>query len=140
VIGQWKKNSLLTRDMKQRVIKQFRFALLCTDVQRALARPKGNVELWRERPFEIILDDRWVSGVFDRVTISRDKSDHPLTATILDYKSDIVADLAMLQNAVKLYRPQLILYGKALSQMLGIEPIQLRLKLLFTQSGKVYDL
>jgi len=140
VIGQWKKNSLLTRDMKQRVIKQFRFALLCTDVQRALARPKGNVELWRERPFEIILDDRWVSGVFDRVTISRDKSDHPLTATILDYKSDIVADLAMLQNAVKLYRPQLILYGKALSQILGIEPIQLRLKLLFTQSGKVYDL
>ena len=140
VIGQWKKHSSLARDMKQRVIKQFQCALLCADVQRALARPKGNVELWRERPFEIIVDDQWVSGVFDRVTIVRDKFDHPLTTTIVDYKSDIVADPAMLHNAVKLYRPQLILYGKALSQILGIEPTQLCLKLLFTQSGKVYDL
>ena len=140
VIGQWKRNSSLAGDMKQRVIKQFRFALVCAEVQRALSRPKGNIELWRERPFEIIVDDQWVSGVFDRVTIVRDKSNHPLTATIVDYKSDIVADPAMLHNAAKLYRPQLTLYGKALSQILGIEPTQLRLKLLFTQSGKIYDL
>ncbi len=89
---------------------------------------------------EIVLDDQWITGAFDRVTIAQDSDGKPLQATVLDFKSNEIADDTELANTAEYYRSQLLLYGKALSRMLQINPSQVTLQLLFTCSGKVYNI
>src|SRR5690606_12685660 len=50
---------------------------------RALLSP-GVCRVWRERRFEIILDDEWITGVFDRVHLAEGR------ARLLDFKTDAV--------------------------------------------------
>jgi ATP-dependent helicase/nuclease subunit A len=92
------------------------------EVRQALSRPEGDVLLWREKHFEIVLEDQWITGVFDRVTIRQDPDGRPLQATILDYKSNEITGDADLAATAEYYRPQLLLYGRALSRMLQIDP------------------
>jgi len=140
LIWEWQEAASLRKDVKRRVIEQFRQVLTSAEVQKALSRPEGNTDLWREKRFEIVLGDEWVTGVFDRVTIMRDSEDRPLKATVLDFKSDEIADDADLAGIAERYRSQLSLYGRALSQMLQLDLSQITLRLLLTESGKVYDL
>jgi ATP-dependent exoDNAse (exonuclease V) beta subunit len=140
LIWEWQEAASFTEDVKRRVIEQFRQALTSVEVQKALSQPEGNADLWREKHFEIVLGDEWVTGVFDRVTIMRDSEDRPLKATVLDFKSDEITDDADLADIAERYHSQLSLYGRALSGMLQLNPSQITLRLLFTQSGKVYDL
>ena len=108
-------------------------------MRRALTRPKGPTRLWREKRFHFIRDDRLVSGVFDRVAITLDHEAHPVAATILDYKSDRVADDAEIATAVDRHREQLILYVEALSRILTLPIDQITAQLLFTRPGRVID-
>lgn len=140
LIREWQETSPATDNIKQRAIEQFRQALASAEVQQALSRPEGNIELWHEKHFEIVLDDQWVTGVFDRVTIVRGLDNKTLKATVLDFKSDEITSEAELDDRAERYRLQLSIYGKALSRMLRIDPSQITLRLLFTRPGKVYDL
>ena len=47
----------------------------------------SQVEVWRERAFEVVLDGAWVTGVFDRVVIERNQAGQPVRATVLDFKT-----------------------------------------------------
>ena len=105
-----------------------------------LELPGSDVDLWREKRFDIILDDQWVAGAFDRVAIVRGRDGRPLRATVLDFKSDEIASDAELADAAERYRSQLLLYQSALSWMLELDPSQVTLQLLFTHPGKVHDL
>ena len=87
-----------------------------------------------------MLEDQWITGVFDRVTITQNPDGRPLQATILDYKSNEITDEAELVSTAEHYRPQLLLYGEALSRMLQIDSSQVMLQLLFTGPGRVYGL
>ena len=140
IIQEWRGTSSVAEELKQRAIEQFRRALASAEVRQALSKPEGNVDLWREKHFEIVLDDRWVTGIFDRVTIVRGLDNRILGATVLDFKSDEITSEAELNNRAERYRSQLFIYGKALSRMLRIDPSQITLRLLFTCPGKVYDL
>jgi ATP-dependent helicase/nuclease subunit A len=140
LIWEWQKEASFTEGVKRRVIDQFRKMLTSPEVQKALSRPPGNADLWREKQFEIVLGDEWVTGAFDRVTIIRDPEGRPLKAVVLDFKSDEITDDASLSSIVKQYRPQLLLYGRALREMLQLDPPQITLQLLFIQVGKVCDL
>ena len=140
LIDDWQQRSSIEASLKNKSAEQFRQSLTSEEVQQALSRPDGNTELWRERHFEIVLEDQWITGAFDRVIIIRDSKDKPLKATIIDFKSDEVDSAEKLARLAEVYRPQLSLYGKALSQMLVIDPSQIKLQLLFTRPGKVYDL
>ena len=140
LIWEWQEAASFTEDVKRRVIKQFRQVLTSVEAQKALSWPEGNADLWREKRFEIVLGDDWVTGVFDRVTIVRDLENRPLKATVLDFKSDEIVEDVGLADIAERYRSQMALYGKALSRMLQLNSSQITLRLLFTQSGKVYDL
>lgn len=140
LIQEWQEISSATEEIKQVAIEQFRQALASAEGRQALSKPKGNVDLWREKHFEIVLDDQWVTGVFDRVTIARGLDNKTLRATVLDFKSDEITSEAELDDRAERYRLQLSIYGKALSRMLRIDPSQITLRLLFTCPGKVYDL
>ncbi len=84
-------------------------------VSRLLTRPSPTAEVWRERRFETVLDGEWISGAFDRVVIDGDK------VTIIDFKTDLVADEDEIEKVLQKYRPQLALYRAVLRQMCGEE-------------------
>ncbi len=86
------------------------------------------------------MDGQWVTGAFDRVMIERDANGNALSTTILDFKSDEVDNGSSLHGIAERYRPQMLLYRKALSQILNLDRERISIQLLFTQSGQVYDL
>jgi ATP-dependent helicase/nuclease subunit A len=140
LVQDWQQRSPAKEDFKQRVTDQFRQTLTFEEVRQALSRPTGDIELWREKRFEIVMDGQWVTGAFDRVMIERDANGNAVGATILDFKSDEAEDDSSLKHIAERYRPQMLLYRKALSQILSLNREKISIQLLATQSGQVYDL
>ena len=104
-------------------------------VQACLAEPEvaahftrdAGAEVWRERPFGIVLDGVFCSGVFDRVVLWPDR------AEIVDFKTDRVQGEEDLSAAVARHRAQLEWYRRVLAEMTGIAPDQITGRLLFTR-------
>lgn len=141
IIDAWKQNSVVSEDVKRDGCDQFRRALQSKEVQRALSRPAETAELWREKSFEIILEQEgWVRGTFDRVVICREAAGKAYSARVQDFKSDRINDADAFDAAVDRYRPQLSLYGKAVAEMLGVNASVVSLQLVFTRAPRVYDL
>jgi ATP-dependent exoDNAse (exonuclease V) beta subunit len=140
LIAEWSATSSMREDLKQKAVDLFRQAIAAPDIRRVLARPPGNVSLWRERRFEIVIGNRWVSGAFDRVVVLRDQKGKALGATVLDFKSDEVPDDAAVKALAAQYRSQMESYRSALSRMLQIAQTKVALKLVFVHSGRVRDL
>lgn len=85
------------------------------------------VEVWRERAFEIILDERWVTGVFDRVLVRRDAAGRAIRADVFDFKTDrpgATEDAARELRAR--YAGQMSLYRRAVAVLTGLPPAQVR--------------
>jgi superfamily I DNA/RNA helicase len=80
-------------------------------------RPEGCFELWREKAFDLILDDQWVSGIFDRVVIHYSIDGKPRSATVYDFKSDH-GSLAEIEER---YAGQMATYRKAISALLAMD-------------------
>jgi len=90
----------------------------------ALTKPAGEVQLWRERPFAVKINNQLVRGIFDRVTIAPD------TVELIDYKTDARVDE---------YRPQLQAYRAALANLLNIAEDTVRTRLLHVNIGQCVD-
>jgi len=118
---------------RARAEQEFRAALAGAEIQSALTRPAapagGTVELWRERKFEIVLGEEWISGCFDRVVVRRDAAGTVVGAEVLDYKSVSAVD----ENTLATYRPQLQLYIRVLSRLLACPPDRIAARLIFTR-------
>jgi ATP-dependent exoDNAse (exonuclease V) beta subunit len=97
----------------------------------AFAKPAADAQAWRERPFDLIHEGSWISGIFDRVVVLRN------SVRLIDFKTDDVADEAALQEKVAGYRPQIVLYRQALARLTGLKPEQIECALLFTRSGRL---
>jgi ATP-dependent exoDNAse (exonuclease V) beta subunit len=65
--------------------------------------------VWRERAFDVWLDGEWISGVFDRVVLRRDR------AVLLDFKTDACEPAALLER----HGSQMRLYRRALARLVG---------------------
>ncbi len=139
IVQEWSSLAVVDDQVRRDVCDQFRNALTLEAVKKALSRPTGSVELWRERRFEIVLESQWVSGQFDRVTIIRDDSGKALAATILDYKSNRISQPTEFKEATEHYRPQLELYGRALSRILNLPESSISKQLLFTRTGTITE-
>ncbi len=106
----------------------------------AFARPGEQAEIWRERNFEILLGDEWLSGTFDRVALDRDMAGRATGATILDFKTDRVATEEEIAAAVEKYRPQLETYREVLRRMTGLPADAVRCRLIFTRPRVLREL
>lgn len=137
-IKNWLPSSPYDQKVHDDVLEQFRKCMQSAEVREALARPAGNAELWREKKFEIILDGKWVSGIFDRVVITRDAAGLPAAAAILDFKSnrDITTEAGMKNKAAQ-YKPQMELYRRALAGSLGLAENKISIQLLFTVPARI---
>ncbi|MDP8218150.1 MAG: UvrD-helicase domain-containing protein [Candidatus Theseobacter exili] len=140
LISEWERECFVSDEMKMLLINQFRKAVSSDEVKRILSKPDGKVDLWREKGFEIVLENEWVSGVFDRVTILYDEQGRPFSAEILDFKSDMVSNNIAMEKIAEQYKQQLFLYRKALSKILKLETDSISLKLLFTGRSAVYEI
>ena len=106
------------------------------DCRAAFTCPGPHARLWRERPFDLVLDnDEWISGTVDRVNLSCDAQGRVTAATIIDYKTDDVADEQRLQEKLAGYRPQIALYRKAVARLTGLPEKAVEARLLFTRTG-----
>eukprot|EP00752_Nemacystus_decipiens_P013504 g11962.t1 len=104
----------------------------------ALLRRDGADALWRERRFMVRLNDRLVTGSFDRVHLWHDAG-KPARALLIDYKTDRV-DEATIDAAVARYADQLRLYREALSVMLGLEVDAIQTGLLFISDDRTVEM
>jgi ATP-dependent exoDNAse (exonuclease V) beta subunit len=115
-------------------------AIVCLEAP-ALAhvwrRPPAG-EVWRERPFEIVLGDAWVTGVFDRVIVECDANDgsRPAAARVFDFKSDAVESEADIQEALARHRSQLNLYREVAAVLTGLPLGQVTCELVFTRLAR----
>lgn len=121
----------------------------CVMVRRVLESDAGReifvskaaeTEVWRERPFDLVMDGEWVSGVFDRVMIRRDGDGRAVSAWIVDFKTDEVPDEAALKAKCEGYAPQIRLYRTALSKLTGLAPKKIRAALIFTRLCRIAEL
>ena len=140
LVQQWRQATAVREELREKTVERFRRAIRFPEIRQALSRPRGEVSLWREKRFEIVLDDRWLSGSFDRVVILWDDEGRPTKATVFDFKSDDVASDGDVAVAAERYRPQMVLYRRALSRMLKLDPARVGSRLLFVQAGMVHDL
>ncbi len=124
---------IVLRDVKDQFVKVFADPA----IKKALAKPADLVELWREKSFDVILDDNWVSGVFDRVVITRNNDGTPTGAEIIDFKSNRTTDPKIIAKYTDAYRPQLNLYRQALAHLLNLPAHRVAAHLLFTVSRQI---
>jgi ATP-dependent helicase/nuclease subunit A len=101
-----------------------------------LWKVRPRTEVWRERSFEIVLNNAWVTGVFDRVMVERDASGRAVHATVFDFKTEPVADEAACAAAVANYAPQLNVYRQVAGVLTGLRPAGVRCELIFTRARK----
>lgn len=78
---------------------------------------RGEVELWRERAFEVAEEDSWITGVFDRVVVERDPQGRALRATVWDFKTDRVEGEKGRDDVVRRHRAQLETYHRVVARM-----------------------
>jgi ATP-dependent helicase/nuclease subunit A len=141
VIDDWRATVNLPDETTEGICNHFLGAYNDDAFQQALTRPAGNVELWREKPFEALIPDiGWVRGIFDRVVIHLNDMGQAESLVIQDYKSNLIRDEMHLDEISEGYRSQLTLYGQAAAHMFRLRPDRVSLQLLFTRNPKVYDL
>lgn len=93
----------------------------------------GRADVWRERAFEIVLDDAWVSGVFDRVIVERNADNGVAWVTVVDFKTDRVDDERALAEAARRHAPQLNVYRRVAAALTGVPVDAVTCELVFTR-------
>jgi len=93
--------------------------------------------LWREKSFDVILDNKWISGIFDRVVVLLDAGGKPLSAQLTDYKSNRTDDPRKIEELARVYLPQMSLYRLALSNLLNLPEEKIETFLFFTVPRKI---
>ncbi|MEM7227693.1 MAG: UvrD-helicase domain-containing protein [Planctomycetota bacterium] len=102
------------------------------------ARPDDRAMLHRELPFARLVDGGVQRGVIDRLDVTLDASGTPVSATVIDFKSDPVDDEA-LESRVDGYRGQIDTYRDVASNLLRLPIDQIRACLLFVATDKAVE-
>ena len=117
--------------------KNFREMIARPEITRALRRPileaDETSELWVERRFATFVDGKYVTGTFDRVIIISSQG-KPKAAHLIDYKTTDL-NVSNVAREVDKYRPQMVTYRKALSEILGLDQSKVTAMLLFPREG-----
>ena len=120
---------------------EFRAAIQRPTIKNLMQRPKEQeVEVWREKRFEIVLDNHFISGSFDRVVLIKGPAQQIKAASIIDFKTDRIDPCGDHNYHVAIYKPQLDLYRRVLSVMLNLPKAKISCHLVFTKIDVVIDL
>lgn len=133
VVRYWKAIIPHPEEWQTAALQTVRNCLREAAVVKALARPSPDAVLWRERPFEAMIEGKCVSGVFDRVTLSGGG------AQLIEYKTDELKEGATMGEAVARHARQTQIYRAALRQLTGLEEENIRTTLLFTSLNRLVE-
>jgi len=89
--------------------------LKSAEAKAVFSKPAGEWDLWNEKPFDLVIDGKWISGCFDRVHVRREGG-KAVEAHILDYKTNRSTPEAI----AKEYEGQMEQYRQAASRLLGL--------------------
>lgn len=106
--------------------------LIASGLAPVWVRPAGVAEVWRERPFEIVDEQCWVTGVLDRVIVIGDEAGRPVRAVVYDFKTDRVDPSGDLKQAARRHAPQLHAYRQAVARLTALPASQVALEVVFT--------
>lgn len=130
----WRDSGLLRGEaVEAAALAMVRGVLQSSAASYAFGRPESSARAWRERPFDLIHEGSWISGVFDRVVVTQD------SVRLIDFKTDEVPDEAALQEKTAGYRPQILLYRQALKRLTGLPLEKIESALLFTRICRLVD-
>ena len=144
VIAGWRAEAPESEDLLRDVETQFRNCLASPEVRAVLARPAGvaQADVWRETAFDTVCEGangrEIVTGRFDRLVIARDPFNQPVSAWVVDFKSNRVADVSEMADTAAGYKTQMQDYAAAAARLLGLPAGAVKTRLLFTRLGKVY--
>lgn len=102
-------------------------------------RPGGRCTVWRERPFDLVLDGAWLTGVFDRVVIEETAEGRPVRARLVEFKTDAVPP-EDLSGALTRHGTQAMLYRRALAALTGLREEHITVSLLFVTGPSLWSL
>jgi len=74
------------------------------------------------------------------VVIKRKDDGAPDSAEITDYKSNRTSDPQAIDNLVRIYKPQMALYRRALARLLDLSQEKIAVRLFFTVSRKIVQI
>lgn len=89
--------------------------LKSAEAKAIFAKPAGEWDLWNEKPFDLMIDGKWISGCFDRVHVRREAG-KAVEARIYDYKTNRSTPEAIAEE----YTGQMQQYSLAASRLLGL--------------------
>ena len=110
----------------EKLVREF----LASDRAGVMKKPGENFTVWRETAFDVEVDGRAVSGIFDRVHVEFGKDGKPASAKIYDFKTD-KGDVDLRER----YKDQLDAYNKAAALLLGISPDKVKAEPLRVRSA-----
>ncbi len=100
----------------------------------AVFEKKGQ-ELYREQGFELIQQGKWMSGIIDRLHVTR-KDGNVIAVEVIDFKTDAVKSGDQL---VARYAGQMMSYQAAMAEVFEMEPDRVCCRLVSTHLGEVID-
>ncbi|MFK5923784.1 MAG: UvrD-helicase domain-containing protein [Verrucomicrobiota bacterium] len=125
-------------DAGEEVLTHVNQALQHESIAGLFDKGDAQVELWREKAFELLLEGEWISGIFDRVVLRRDAASGTLlSADIIDYKTSRVEEGEEIAAEAEVYRTQMTAYREALGKLTGLQEGAIRCLLVFTRPGVV---
>ena len=93
-------------------------------------------ELYREQAFELIYQNKWMSGVVDRLHLYRDTGTIS-RIVIFDFKTDIVRSSA---DLLARYAEQMLAYQGAVAQVFGVDSSMVECQIVSTSLGEVIEM
>ncbi len=101
---------------------------------------RPGVTVWRERSFEALVEGDWVSGIFDRVELECDPLGLPVSARIVDYKTNRVTDGDVEAFFRERYTEQLALYRKVVAQLTRLDERSIQCYIYQVVSGLIISI
>ncbi len=122
-------------------VAQARACVETAGLRPVFAKPvAARAEVWRERAFELVMDGAWVTGVFDRVVITRSAEGRAETVWIYDFKTDRAGDGAEAWAEVaRRHAGQLAIYRRAAAVLAGAPREAVRCAVVLTTVARVVD-
>ncbi|MDG2400726.1 MAG: 3'-5' exonuclease, partial [Akkermansiaceae bacterium] len=92
-------------------------------------------ELYREQAFELIYQNRWLSGVVDRLHLYREAGEIS-RIEVIDFKTDVVRSSS---DLVVRYLEQMMSYQAAVAQVFEVDVSMVECRIVSTSLGEVID-
>ena len=131
----WLSETPYDESIARAAVAHFARTVVSPGLRSVFQRPSRTAEARNEWRFDIVVGDRWLTGIFDRVVLETDSAGRTVSATIYDYKTDSIDSKATQASLTRHYSRQLLIYRDALSTLIRIPHERIRMVLVYTDIG-----